>query len=81
MIHLFRVYFADVADATEVYADSHESAAKYVTRLHGAPPGVEPVVRYVKSVSRMRSDIPLVLGSFSEVYCPTKERHGDEQGI
>lgn len=61
MIHLFRVYFTDVADAQQVYADSPESAAKYVTRLRGAPPGIEPVVRYVKSVSRMRADIPLVM--------------------
>ena len=60
MIHLYRVYFADVADATEVYADSHESAAKYVSRLWCEPP-TDAIVRYVKSVSRMRTEIPLVM--------------------
>lgn len=58
MIHLFKVYFDAVADAQQVYAEDHNSAAKYVARRR-VRKVEDAVVRYVMSVSRMDAKIPL----------------------
>lgn len=68
MIHLYRVYFDSIADAVQLYAESRESVEEYVDRKYR---GREPVVRYVKSVTKMRTGIPLVMSG----------RECDEQGI